>query len=58
MYANIDVKTPKSILKGDLKFSYKREDLQYFTDKVLVTARFRDSSIFLDELNTLGGPEV
>jgi len=51
-FANIDVKTPKSILKGDLKFSYKREDLQYFTDKVLVTARFRDSSIFLDELNT------
>lgn len=51
-FANLDVQTPKSELKGDLKFSYNREDLQYFTDKVLVTAKFKDSRIFLDELNT------
>ncbi len=51
-FSNLDAKTLKSELKGDLRFSYNREDLQYFTDKVLVTAKFEDSSIFLDELNT------
>ncbi|WP_445736955.1 translocation/assembly module TamB domain-containing protein [Mariniflexile sp.] len=51
-FANLNAKTPHSILKGDLKFSYNREDLQFFTDKVLVTASFKDSHIFLDELNT------
>ncbi|WP_317173072.1 translocation/assembly module TamB domain-containing protein [Aestuariibaculum marinum] len=51
-FANLDIKTPNSRLKGDLKFEYLREDLQYFTDKVLVTASFEDSSVLLDELNT------
>ncbi len=51
-FANLSIKTPKSILKGDLKFSYNREDFQYFTDKVLVSASFRESNILLDELNT------
>ena len=51
-FANLNIKTPKSVLKGDLKFSYNREDLQFFTDKVLVSAKFYDSSIFLNELNT------
>lgn len=51
-FANLQIKTPGSILKGDLKFSYAREDLQYFVDKVQVTASFRDSNVLLDELNT------
>jgi hypothetical protein len=51
-FANLDIKTPYSELKGDLKFLYNREDLQYFADKVLVSASFNDSSILLDELNT------
>lgn len=51
-FANLDVKTPNSRLKGDLKFEYLREDLQFFTDKVLVTASFEDSSVLLDDLNT------
>jgi hypothetical protein len=51
-FDNLDVKTPNSVLKGDLKFSYNREDFPYFVDKVLVTASFNDSSILLDELNT------
>ncbi|WP_245234892.1 translocation/assembly module TamB domain-containing protein [Tamlana crocina] len=51
-FEDLEVKTPGSILKGDLKFSYKREDLQFFEDKVQVTANFKDSSVFLDELNT------
>ncbi|WP_237230810.1 translocation/assembly module TamB domain-containing protein [Flaviramulus multivorans] len=51
-FANLQIKTPNSVLKGDLKFSYQREDLQYFTDKVLVNASFKDSNVFLNELNT------
>ncbi|MEC3907900.1 translocation/assembly module TamB domain-containing protein [Tamlana sp. 2201CG12-4] len=51
-FANLQIKTPNSVLKGDLKFSYNREDLQYFTDKVLVSASFKESDVLLDELNT------
>ena len=51
-FANLQINTPESVLKGDLKFSYKRENLKYFTDKVQVDARFTDSKLLLDELNT------
>ncbi|WP_341215439.1 translocation/assembly module TamB domain-containing protein [uncultured Wocania sp.] len=51
-FDNLKIKTPNSELKGDLKFSYNREDLQFFEDKVLVTASFKDSDILLNELNT------
>ncbi len=51
-FANLQIETPHSVLKGDLKFSYDRKDLQYFTDKVLVSASFKDSEVQLDELNT------
>ena len=34
-----------------LGLDYKREDLRYFTDKVNVTASFKDSEISLTELN-------
>jgi hypothetical protein len=51
-FDNLEIKTPGSILKGDLKFKYQREDFQYFTDKVLVEASFKDSNVLLDELNT------
>ncbi|MFD1162372.1 translocation/assembly module TamB domain-containing protein [Hwangdonia seohaensis] len=51
-FGNLKIKTPNSELKGDLKFSYNREDLQFFEDKVLVTASFKDSNILLNELNT------
>ncbi|WP_298345984.1 translocation/assembly module TamB [uncultured Algibacter sp.] len=51
-FANLEIKTPGSVLKGDLKFLYAREDLQYFVDKVQVDASFKDSNILLDELNT------
>ncbi|RED49578.1 uncharacterized protein DUF490 [Seonamhaeicola aphaedonensis] len=52
-FDNLDIKTPESVLKGNLKFSYKREDLQYFTDKVLVEAKFENSDVLLDELNII-----
>ncbi len=48
----LEIKTEKSVLKGDLKFMYQREDLQFFTDKVTVNASFSDSDVLLDELNT------
>ena len=51
-FANLQIKTPNSVLNGDLKFSYKREDLQYFEDKVIINASFKDSNVFLNELNT------
>ena len=51
-FANLQIKTPGSVLKGDLRFSYNREDLQYFVDKVQVAASFKDSNVLLDELNT------
>jgi len=47
----LQIKTPNSTLKGDLKFDYKREDLQYFVDKVKLTASFEDSNITLSDLN-------
>lgn len=47
----LNIKSDKSNLKGDLKFNYKREDLQYFVDKVNIEAKFHDSKIALDELN-------
>ena len=50
-FGDLNIKTKKSELKGDLRFDYKREDLKYFTDKVNVTASFRDSEISLTELN-------
>ena len=51
-FENLDIKTANSSLKGDLLFSYEREDLKYFTDKVNVEAHFTDANIALDELNT------
>ncbi|MDO5980295.1 translocation/assembly module TamB domain-containing protein [Flavivirga spongiicola] len=51
-FANLQIKTPHSVLNGHLKFSYDRKDLQFFTDKVLVSASFKDSNVQLDELNT------
>ncbi len=47
----LQVKTANSTLKGDLKFEYKREDMQYFVDKVRVYANFQDSEIDLNDLN-------
>ena len=50
-FANLQIKTPHSVLNGHLKFSYDRKDLQFFADKVLVSASFKDSHVLLEELN-------
>ena len=51
-FDKLEVKTENSALKGNLKFYYKREDLQYFTDKVVLEASFKDSNVLMNELNT------
>ncbi|MFV0542027.1 MAG: translocation/assembly module TamB domain-containing protein [Aestuariibaculum sp.] len=50
-FDDLNIKTPNSVLKGRLKFSYVREDFPFFSDKVKVSANFNDSSVLLDELN-------
>jgi len=50
-FADLNIKTEQSELKGDLKFNYKREDLKDFTNKVNVIANFKESEVSLTELN-------
>ena len=50
-FDNLNIKTAKSVLKGNLQFNYKREDLQFFTDKVNLCAKFKQSKVNLEELN-------
>lgn len=50
-FEKLQIKTPESTLNGDLYFNYDRKDLQYFEDKVLVSASFKDSDLLLSELN-------
>ncbi len=51
-FAKLQIKTLESEVNGNLKFTYDRKDLQYFEDKVLLSARFEDSDILLSELNS------
>ncbi|MBO6606439.1 MAG: translocation/assembly module TamB domain-containing protein [Psychroserpens sp.] len=50
-FDNLSIKTNKSILRGNLRFDYNREDFKDFEDKVNVTAKFTDSNIALNDLN-------
>ena len=50
-FGNLNIKTEKSDLKGDLRFNYRREDLKDFTNKVDIEANFKNSNISLTELN-------
>lgn len=51
-FADLSIRTPDSYLEGDLTFKYNREELQDFTNKVEVIARFKDSDVMLNDLNT------
>jgi hypothetical protein len=51
-FDNLSIKTEKSNLFGNLRFDYNREDFKDFEDKVRVTANFKDSEVYLDDLNT------
>jgi hypothetical protein len=52
VFENLNIKTLGSELKGDLKFKYDRDDLQFFEDKVAIMANFDQTKIALNELNT------
>ncbi len=51
-FNKLNIKTKASELDGDLRFDYNREDFKAFTDKVRVSANFKDSYLQLSELNT------
>ena len=51
-FDNLNIKTQKSSLEGNLQFDYNREDFADFENKVKVTANFTNANIVLDELNT------
>ncbi|AJR04413.1 hypothetical protein AW14_12885 [Siansivirga zeaxanthinifaciens CC-SAMT-1] len=50
-FSNLEIETPNSDLKGDLKFLYNREDFADFINKVKLEAAFKNSNLLLDELN-------
>lgn len=52
VFDDLEINTLNSKLKGDFKFKYDRDDLQYFEDKVALVATFEDSKIALNDLNT------
>ncbi|GAA4231014.1 translocation/assembly module TamB domain-containing protein [Postechiella marina] len=51
-FSDLEIKTEKSLLKGDLFFSYDRKDFAEFENKVKINANFKDSSLLLDDLNS------
>ena len=50
-FNDLDIKTSESELIGKIEFSYSREDLQYFTDRVNLKANFKNSTVSFNELN-------
>jgi len=50
-FNDLDIKTTESELIGKIEFSYSREDLQYFTDRVNIKANFKNSTVSFNELN-------
>ncbi|MFB9052401.1 translocation/assembly module TamB domain-containing protein [Formosa undariae] len=50
-FANLDLKTAESNLKGDIRFEFDREDLRFFTDKVQVNANITSADLALNDLN-------
>ncbi|RNC88659.1 MAG: translocation/assembly module TamB [Allomuricauda sp.] len=50
-FDSLKIQTPQSNVNADLVFDYDREDLQYFTDSVNLTANFKESSIAFNEIN-------
>ncbi|MDA8874413.1 translocation/assembly module TamB [Winogradskyella sp.] len=50
-FEQLNIKTKASNLIGDLRFDYERIDFKQFTDKVKVSANFKNSYVQLSELN-------
>ena len=52
IFDNLSIKTKNSHIDGNVRFDYNREDFKDFEDKVNVTANFRNSEVYLNDLNT------
>lgn len=52
-FLNTTLQTKKSNIRGDINFSYKREDLADFNDKVKITAHFSESKIAVQDIKKL-----
>lgn len=55
LFQKTKIETKESSINAEISFNYKREDLQFFTDKVDVNASFLDSRFSLLDLNKLYG---
>lgn len=51
IFNNLFIVTPESNLKGDLIFSYNREDFKDFVNKVHLTGNFKESVLSFNEIN-------
>lgn len=52
-FDNLNIKSPESDIHGEVHFTYKRENLQDFLNKVNVKAHFTESKVSFDEVNIL-----
>lgn len=52
-FDSLTIQTPESDLKGNLVFNYDRKDFIDFLNKVKLTANFEESTVSLNEINTL-----
>ena len=50
-FKNIQLKTKKSNIKGDLTFNYKRSDFKDFNNLVKIEANFKNSKLAFEDLN-------
>ncbi|WP_245891986.1 translocation/assembly module TamB domain-containing protein [Polaribacter glomeratus] len=61
-FINTTLQTQKTDIKGDIDFTYKREDLSNFNDKVKIKAKFNESKIAIQDIkkfyNELNGTDV
>ena len=62
LFANTTLATKTSEIKSNIIFNYKREDLQFFNDKVTIKADFLKSKVSVQDLaklyGELGGVDV
>lgn len=52
-FDSLDIKTTQSHLNGNIVFDYAREDLADFINKVNISAEFAESTLALNEINSL-----
>ena len=53
LFSDLGIRTDSSLVSGKLQFDYQREDLNSFSDKVIISGFFENSSLDLGEFNLL-----